>query len=146
MARQQYQALKTIAPLAAKNTNLSPAQLKQALITQIGPERYAQGAGGDLRDVADLGQLIKSRVSDSGTPVRSFWQNMLTQPIFGNLTNPSMVGAALPWVTAHALTQQASPLRAYFGNSWMTPEMEKLLMRSGGLLGGGAANALLPSQ
>jgi hypothetical protein len=147
-ARQQYQALKTIAPLAAKNPDISAAGLKQALITNIGPEAYARGAGGPLRDVADLGQIIKSRTPDSGTPIRSFWQEMMTKPLHESLMTPINIaaGSGLPWITAHALTQPGSPLRAYLGNSWMTPELEKLLMRSGGLLGAAGSRTLVPGQ
>ncbi len=74
-ARQQYRALKTIRDLVAKegaDGNISPALLAGRMnASQAGKESMAMGRGGDLGDLARIGQqFLKDKIPDSGTASR----------------------------------------------------------------------------
>lgn len=70
-ALSQYKNLKTIEPLAAKatNGNISPALLQSRVIQSF--RDYARGGGGDLGNLARIGQaFLKETIPNSGTARR----------------------------------------------------------------------------
>ena len=73
-ARSQYRALKTVRDLIAKSTdgNVSPALLMGRVnANNAGKEAMAAGRGGNLGDLAKIGQrFVKDPVPDSGTAQR----------------------------------------------------------------------------
>ncbi len=77
-ARAEYRALKTVEPLAAKASdgNISPAALMNAVKTNLG-SGMAYGAGGDLADLARVGQRFLKSAPSSGTAERSTVINAL---------------------------------------------------------------------
>lgn len=75
-ARKQWANLKTVEPLVAKeggaSGNISPAQLMGRVTSDgAGKVRMAVGSGGDLGDLANIGQrFLKNTIQDSGTARR----------------------------------------------------------------------------
>lgn len=74
-ARAQYKALKTVRDLVSKdsgNGNISPASLMgRVTANNAGKEAMASGRGGDLGDLARIGQrFLKDPIPNSGTPER----------------------------------------------------------------------------
>lgn len=74
-ARSQYKNLKTVRDLVAKegaDGNISPALLAGRMnASQAGKESMAMGGGGELGDLARIGQqFLKDRIPDSGTAGR----------------------------------------------------------------------------
>lgn len=140
-ARSQWRAAKTIEPMANESGNVSPARLANG----------AKGMPGQLGDLAKLGQKMK-QLPDSGTAQRLFYQSLLAGGAgagAGALTgDPTEAGKwaagtfAGPWIASQLLTR--APIRQYLTNGLMnvTPEMQKQLIRSGGLLGLSGLNAL----
>lgn len=72
-ARFQWKNLRTLEPLLAKASdgNISPALLKNRVINKFGGLNLARGNAGELGDLAKVGDLIKSKVGDSGTAERA---------------------------------------------------------------------------
>ncbi len=131
-ARGQYRNFKTLEPLLQKAamgaSNIPPAQVaSRALATKnFTPE---------MQNLAQLGQTLKD-YPNSGTTPRLFWQTILSNP--AQLLNPFlMVGAPAAYGVAKAIHNPLS--RKYLTNEAMTPELEALLIRGGGLLGYGGA-------
>lgn len=87
-ARSQYAALKTIRDLVAKDTdgNINPNLLMgRVTATGAGKERMAQGNGGDLGDLAQIGKKLFYSPPDSGTGMRNL--------IYGGLLGGGAYGA-----------------------------------------------------
>ncbi len=76
-ARQQWKALKTVEPLAAKSAtgDISPALLMGQASKSYGTSSY--GKGNDLVDLARIGQQFLKEAPSSGTAERSALQNLL---------------------------------------------------------------------
>lgn len=75
LARSQYKNLKTVRDLVAKqgaDGNISPALLAGRMnASQAGKESMAMGKGGEMGDLARIGQqFLKEKVPDSGTAGR----------------------------------------------------------------------------
>lgn len=137
-ARGQYRNFKTLEPLIAEagmtSNNIPPMRvMSRALATK--------NTQGEMSGLAQLGRTIGREYPNSGTAPRLFWQNLLTSP--NSITSPSyLIGATgIPLLAAKTLT--SSPVEKYLthGLLGITPEMEKRLIRLGGLLGFGTANA-----
>lgn len=87
-ARQQWQALKVVEKAAAPTSadavagNVSAAKLAQAL-RSVDKKGMTYGTSNqELGDLARIGQaFLKPQVPDSGTAQRTFYQNMLTNPL-----------------------------------------------------------------
>jgi hypothetical protein len=137
-ARGQYRNFKTLEPLIAEagmtSNNIPPMKvMNRALATK--------NTQGEMSGLAQLGRTIGREYPNSGTAPRLFWQNILTSP--QSITSPQyLVGATgIPLLTAKTLT--SAPVEKYLthGLLGVTPEMEKRLIKLGGLLGFGTANA-----
>jgi hypothetical protein len=83
VAKRQYSNLKVIDKAmqrsgnAAASGDISPAALVQA-VRSAAPQLFARG-GGDLRDLAQAGQLfVRDQVPNSGTAQRQMMQNLAT--------------------------------------------------------------------
>lgn len=126
-ARQQWAALKTIEPLVAKsgNGNISPALLMgRVTANSAGKARMASGGGGDLGDLARVGQRFLKESPDSGSADRLLVNTLVGSGLFGaqhaGLIDPSTaayLGAgllanrgALGALYSRALTSGGSPV------------------------------------
>lgn len=91
-ARSQYRNLKTIQPLLAKaeNGNISPALLRQRVISSFGAKNMATDAAGELGELARVGALIKSKVGDTGTAERLASYAIMSSPgaVIGAVSTP----------------------------------------------------------
>jgi hypothetical protein len=83
VAKRQYSNLKVIDKAmqrsgnAAASGDIAPAALVQA-VRSAAPQQLARG-GGDLRDLAQAGQLfVRDQVPNSGTAQRAMMQNLVT--------------------------------------------------------------------
>lgn len=144
LARQQWGAIKDLGPLANVDGKLSGA--RAATAAKDAP------VGSPLRDVAELGAKMRSP-PNSGSAQRWFYQTLLTGGLGGGaayLSDPEQaakwgVGSvAAPWIASQLLTRR--PVMPYITKGLMnvTPEIEKKLIRYGGLLGLSGADALTP--
>jgi hypothetical protein len=86
-ARLQYRNMKTVEPLIDASGDVSPLRLA-AKVKQANPN-FAYGAGGDLADLARIGQRFMRQPPDSGTPAG---QKVLNVFYHGA---PALAGAAL---------------------------------------------------
>lgn len=80
-AKQQYKNFLVLEPLASKNTIegvIPPAQL-QNRVRQIYKRQYTRGQAGDIGELAEIGQLIKQNVPNSGTAQRTAARALLGQ-------------------------------------------------------------------
>ena len=86
-ARLQYKNLMTVAPLVSKGVpgEVSPARLQQAVNTAFGNRPF--GGGGDLGELADIGQQFLKEPKDSGTALGNRVAHLLTAP--------GMIGGAI---------------------------------------------------
>ncbi len=89
LARYQYRNMKTIQPLAEKAAtgDVSPLLLLNE-VRKANPN-FAYGSGGDLADIARIGQRFMRQPPDSGTPLGTKVLNLFTH------TAPALAGAAL---------------------------------------------------
>jgi hypothetical protein len=83
--RRQYAALKVIekamggTTVAAGSGQIPPTAFSQAVKQQYG-NAYARGAG-EMNDLSRVGtQFVRDPIPNSGTPERTFWQNLMTNP------------------------------------------------------------------
>jgi hypothetical protein len=121
-ARRQYATGMRIAPLVAKspNGNISPAGLMQAVTGDAAGKRaMARGRGGDIGEIAKIGQLFLKEPASSGTAERTVALGLLgggatVEPVTaaGILT-----GANLYNRTGAALTRQLTKKPAQNGQS-----------------------------
>lgn len=136
-AREQYRNFKTLEPLIEKasmsSSNIPPAQvMSRALATK--------NSTPEMQNLAQLGQAIGNDYPNSGTAPRMLWQTILSNPL--HLLNPLLsVGGPMAYAAAKAI--HGAPGRGYLTNK-LSPEMERLLMTSGGLLGYGGTLSALP--
>jgi hypothetical protein len=88
-ARYQYKNMKTIQPLAEKAAtgDISPTLLLNE-VRKSNPN-FAYGSGGDIADIARIGQRFMKQPSDSGTPLGTKVLDVFTH------TAPALAGAAL---------------------------------------------------
>ena len=77
-ARYEYKNLKTVQPLAEKapTGNVSPLLLA-AQVRKANPS-FAYGGGGDLADIARIGQRFMRQPPDSGTPLGNKVLDLMT--------------------------------------------------------------------
>lgn len=89
MARYQYRNMKTVEPLAEKATtgDISPTLLLNE-VRKANPN-FAYGSGGDIADIARIGQRFMKQPPDSGTPLGT---KVLDTFVHGA---PAIAGAAL---------------------------------------------------
>jgi hypothetical protein len=94
-ARYQYKNLKTIEDLAEKSTtgDISPAGLMQAVRSSYGDMAYT-GGGGDLGNLARIGQRFLKEPPDSGTAGRLSALEALTRA--GSVAGGVLTGATHP--------------------------------------------------
>lgn len=98
VARRQYAIAKTIEPLVAKSAtgDISPAGLMGRVTSNnAGKSRMARGTGGDIGDLARIGQAFLKEPNSSGTAERTAAYGLLSggaiaQPV----TTGSVYGAA----------------------------------------------------
>ena len=89
MARYQYKNMKTVQPLAEKAAtgDISPTLLLNE-VRKSNPN-FAYGSGGDIADIARIGQRFMKQPPDSGTPLGNKVLNVFTHAA------PALAGAAL---------------------------------------------------
>lgn len=97
-ARRQYANLMTVAPLAAKSEtgDVSGKTLLAAALR--GNKSGAFTGGGDLGELGRIGRaFVAEQTPNSGTPQRTFMQNMLTSPNpLGVLYQYGLGGVSMP--------------------------------------------------
>ncbi len=140
-ARKQWQALKVIEKAAAPTSadavagNVSPAKLAQAL-QSADKTGFTYGTRGDeLSDLARIGQaFLKDQVPNSGTAQRTFWQNMMNNPLEA-IWQGTTGGLSLP---VQKLIQTPAG-QAYLSQGLLnvTPQQMAIGRGAGGLLGAG---------
>lgn len=88
-ARLQYRNMKTVEPLAAKAStgDVSPLLLLNE-VRKSNPN-FAYGSGGDLADLARIGQRFMKQPPDSGTPLGNKVLDLFTH------SAPALAGAAI---------------------------------------------------
>lgn len=131
-SRQQYTNAKTLKRAATATGDVSAARIAQA----------GRESSGDLGELASLLGKLKP-LPDSGTAQRSFWMNAFTKNPFELFAPANLLGATgLPYTAATAVTR--APTKQYLTKGLVTvdPELEKFLIRYGGLLGLGTSGAL----
>lgn len=119
VARRQYAIGKTIEPLVAKATtgDLSPAGLMGAVTaTKDKKTMMARNRGGELGDIARIGQLFLKEPRSSGTAERALTYGLLgggvtIEPTLatGALTGANIYNRAGPAVTRRILAHQPDP-------------------------------------
>ncbi len=127
-ARQQWQSLKVVEKAAAPTSadavagNVSPAKLAQAL-NQVDKKGFTYGTrGGDLPDLARIGQaFIKDQIPNSGTAQRQFYQRLMENPISA-LIQGAAGGVAVP---VQALLHSKAGQR-YFGQGPASESTKRL--------------------
>lgn len=149
-ARKQYGNLKTLekaaAPVSADAVagNISPAKLAGALIP-ANKNGMIYGMGDQtMPDLARIGQaFIKEQIPDSATAQRTFWQNLIENPL---RAIPATVGG-LSMPLQMALHSPAGQRYFMQGAIPATPTNQMLadLLRSG-VQGAGAATAIQGAQ
>lgn len=131
VARQNYTNAKLLKRTATATGDVSTRRVATA----------GAGAKGDLGDLAAfLGKIPP--LPDSGTAQRSFWMNLLTKSPLESFTPANLLAmTGAPYAAASAVTRQ--PTKHWLTNGLLSvdPELEKLLIRSGGLLGIAGSNA-----
>lgn len=86
LARKQWAALKTVEPLVAKssNGNIAPSQLMGRVTADgAGKSRMAAGNGGELGDLARIGQRFLKDAPNSGTADRLLVNGAIGGGLFG---------------------------------------------------------------
>lgn len=151
-ARSQYRALKTVRDLVAKSTdgNVSPSLLMGRVnANNAGKEAMASGRGGNLGDLAKIGQrFVKDPVPDSGTAQR-LWT-------LGGLTGlGSLAGLPAAALTAAGTVAAGRGVNKAINSPSVTrslleagPSFAEILAANPGLLAinGGRFGGLLASQ
>jgi hypothetical protein len=141
-AREQWRAIKDLGNLTNVDGRLSPA--RAATAGKNAP------AGSAEREVAELGAKMRP-LRSSGTAERLMYQSLLTggaggaAGYLGDPASAAKWGAGslvAPWIVSQLLTRR--PVMPYLtkGLLQVTPEIEKKLIRYGGLLGLSGANAV----
>lgn len=141
VSRKEYANLMTLLKgKTIKGGNVDQNLINNAMI-KYNNKLYKSGAlNGPMNDIGKYAEAFKTTVPNSGTPERTFMQNMM----FGNpLTG--LPTAALANVYQRAYMSQ--PMQKYLTNgiTKLTPAMERMLLLSGGL-GGSALGANANNQ
>lgn len=157
-ARGQYKNLLTIQDSLEKSRVASgdiPAKQFYASMQRFNPN-FVRGTGGELGDVARMGKtFLPDPTPNSGTGLRSFMANLLTAGGMGSggagisaLSGGDPMQGLQAGLGGYALSKGAQRLynSGYPTNQLLSEEMKRLLMRSGGLLGTGAAAGLSGNQ
>lgn len=146
IARQQYANIKQVEPLVAKaeGGNISaPLLMGRVTATNAGKARMATGQGGELGDLAQIGQRFMKSSPNSGTADRALVNGTLASGLFGaqhyGLIDPAtalglgglLMGnrAGLGVLNSKALTQGGS--RTLAGLARVTKPAPKLLPAAG---------------
>jgi len=144
-ARQQWKALKTVEPLAAKSAtgDISPALLMGQASKSYGSASY--GKGSDLVDLARIGQQFLKEAPSSGTAERSMLQNILlggaggggALGVAGLAANPGAIPFALGGALASGVASRG------LGAALRSPYLANKMIQNS--LGQSGANYLLRS-
>jgi hypothetical protein len=121
-ARLQYKNLKTIEPLVSSATggDISPARLASAVGKTYGSSTAYAGGGGDIVDLARIGQRFLKEPPDSGTANRVATLDAITRA--GGIVGGVITGAANPVDAAYLAAAAggtalaARGARAYLGS------------------------------
>ena len=121
-ARLQYKNLKTIEPLVSSATggDISPARLASAVGKTYGSSTAYAGGGGDIVDLARIGQRFLKEPPDSGTANRVATLDAMTRA--GGIVGGVITGAANPVDAAYLAAAAggtalaARGARAYLGS------------------------------
>jgi hypothetical protein len=144
-ARTQYRNLKTIRDLVAKGDsagNINPSLL-MGRVTANGAskEAMATGGGGDLGDLAQIGQrFLKNSVANSGTPERLVATGLLGGSYFTNPVAP--VAGVVSARAVQNILQSPQLLNAVLRNPQTAPALRVALERELGRLGGQAGQQI----
>lgn len=110
-ARGQWKNMKTIEDIVekegGKTGNVNPALLQGRVRATYGNTAY--GGGGDLKELADIGQQFLKEAPSSGTSERMWWQDTLK---FGGTGLAAAVGVGEPQIGAAALGTTAAAIAA----------------------------------
>lgn len=141
MSRREYANLMTLLKgKTIKGGNVDQNLINNAMI-KYNNKLYKSGAlNGPMNDIGKYAEAFKTTVPNSGTPERTFMQNMM----FGNpLTG--IPTAALANIYQRAYMSQ--PMQAYLtkGLTKLPSSVERMLLLSGGI-GGGALGANANNQ
>ena len=129
-ARKQWSVLKTLETgNVVQAGNVSPALVKGQMQKNYGIP-YKEGTmQGPMSDIARLAEGVKA-LPDSGTPGGIVGMNMTVNPtgLFQTLANT-------PFRYLLAKSYLSGPGQTWMGNSKVSPEVRRLMMMGGGLLG-----------
>lgn len=149
-ARGQYKSLLTIKKAMENGRSQADIPAKQfyAAMQEFNPN-FVLGAGGELGDIARMGrQFLPDPTPNSGTPLRSLMANALSAGSLGGggamlstMTGGDPMQGLQAGLAGYALSKGAQRIynSGYPTNQLLSEELKRLLMKSGGLLGTGAA-------
>lgn len=150
LVRKQWGNLKAIekaaAPVSADAVagNISPAKLSQAIM-QSNKQGMIYGTGDQaLPDLARIGQaFIKEQVPNSGTAQRTFYQNLLTNPL--QAANQAISGASGVVAKPVQSAMNSTLGKAYLAQKPLTAQQQMIIdvLRQGAV---GAGATALPLQ
>lgn len=141
-ARREYSNLMRVAPLAARNEtgDVSGRSLLAAALR--GSKSSAFTGGGELGELGRIGRaFVAEQTPNSGTAQRSFYQNLLTNP----LTTAWQTGVGGVSLPAQALLNSGAGQRYFSQGAIPISEGQRALLNALSR-GGGAGYALLPSN
>ncbi|MGZ5053322.1 MAG: hypothetical protein ACXWAT_00105 [Methylobacter sp.] len=93
--RSQYRNMKLVEPVAAKSTdgNINPALLLGAAIRG---DKNAAYSSSELKDLGKIGKEFLKDMPNSGTAPRSFYTQMLTNPMNGGAVAAGLMAGGTP--------------------------------------------------
>lgn len=161
--RAKYKVMKTIEPLAEKSPtgDISPALLMQQVRNHYGDLAY--GGGGDMGDLARIGQRFLKEPPNSGTAQRSYWNSLVGGGLGAAGATSAMMGGAdmgLPILSAVGHAAVGLPVASgvaaalnskAYRNALIQralgeyPEWKRALMAGGNALVKGGNRAAIPA-